>query len=167
MQNYALLAELGKIDVPVIVKRGLAATIDELLHAADYILTGGNERVILCERGIRTFETSYRFTLDVGAVPVLRQRTELPVVVDPSHAAGRRPLVLPLSLAAVAAGADGLLVEVHPNPPAALSDGEQALRTDEFDAYLRQVYQVARAVGRRTLEVVSTNGRHVAGARVG
>jgi 3-deoxy-7-phosphoheptulonate synthase len=155
MQNYPLLTELGRIDVPVLVKRGLAATIDELLHAAEYVLSGGNERVILCERGIRTFETAYRFTLDVGAVAVLRERTGLPVVVDPSHAAGRRSLVLPLSLAAVAAGADGLLVEVHPDPAVALCDGEQALRAGEFDAYLHQVRQVARAVGRRTLDVVS------------
>ena len=154
MQNYALLTELGRIDVPVLLKRGLAATIDELLHAADYILSGGNERVILCERGIRTFETAYRFTLDVGAVAVLRERTELPVVVDPSHAAGQRSLVLPLSLAAVGAGADGLLVEVHPDPAVALCDGEQALRAGEFDAYMHQVRQVARAVGRRTLDVV-------------
>jgi 3-deoxy-7-phosphoheptulonate synthase len=154
MQNYALLTELGRADVPVVLKRGLAATVDELLHAAEYILCGGNERVILCERGIRTYETSYRFTLDLAAVAVLRERTRLPVIVDPSHAAGRRELVLPLSLAAVAAGADGLIVEVHPDPCAARCDGEQALETREFDAYLRRVRSVARVVGRHAPDPV-------------
>jgi 3-deoxy-7-phosphoheptulonate synthase len=154
MQNYALLTELGRADVPVVLKRGLAATVDELLHAAEYILCGGNERVILCERGIRTYETSYRFTLDLAAVAVLRERTHLPVIVDPSHAAGRRELVLPLSLAAVAAGADGLIVEVHPDPCAARCDGEQALETREFDAYLRRVRSVARVVGRHAPDPV-------------
>jgi 3-deoxy-7-phosphoheptulonate synthase len=149
MQNYALLTELGRIDAPVVLKRGLAATVDELLLAAEYILCEGNQKVILCERGIRTYETAYRFTLDLAAVAVLRERTHLPVIVDPSHAAGRRALVLPLSLAAVAAGADGLIVEVHPEPCAARCDGDQALETQEFDAYLRRVRSVARVVGRR------------------
>jgi 3-deoxy-7-phosphoheptulonate synthase len=133
----------------VLLKRGFSATVDELLQAAEYVLSGGNHRVILCERGIRTFETAYRFTLDVGAVAVLRERTRLPVVVDPSHAAGRRRLVLPLSLAALAAGADGLLVEVHPAPREALCDGEQALTVDGFEPYLQHVGRLARFMGRR------------------
>jgi 3-deoxy-7-phosphoheptulonate synthase len=149
MQNYTLLTELGRTRVPVLLKRGFSATVDELLQAAEYILCEGNHRVILCERGIRTFEKAYRFTLDVGAVAVLRERTRLPVVVDPSHAAGRRALVLPLSLAALAAGADGLIVEVHPAPRAALCDGEQALTADGFGAYLRHVGRLARFMGRR------------------
>src|SRR4029077_15594220 len=116
MQNYTLLSELGRAGTPVLLKRGLSATLEELLMAAEYILKEGNEKVMLCERGIRTFETAYRFTLDLMAVPVLRQLSHLPVVVDPSHAAGRRDLVGPLSYAAAAAGADGIIVEVHPNP---------------------------------------------------
>ena len=118
MQNYSLLAEVGRAGRPVLLKRGLSATLEELLMAAEYILKEGNESVMLCERGIRTFETAYRFTLDLMAVPVLKELSHLPVIVDPSHAAGRRDLVLPLSLAAAAAGADGLIVEVHPNPDA-------------------------------------------------
>ena len=116
MQNYTLLTELGRAGRPVILKRGLSATLEELLMAAEYVLKEGNEQVILCERGIRTFETAYRFTLDLMAIPVLKQHTHLPVIVDPSHAAGRRDLVLPMSLAAAAAGADGIIVEVHPEP---------------------------------------------------
>ena len=127
MQNFELLKMIGKIDRPVLLKRGLSATIDDLLAAAEYIMAGGNQRVILCERGIRTFETATRSTLDISAVPVLKERTHLPVIVDPSHAAGRRELVVPLALAAVAAGADGLIVECHPDPAAALCDKEQAL----------------------------------------
>jgi 3-deoxy-7-phosphoheptulonate synthase len=157
MHNYPLLTELGRTNTPVILKRGLSATIDEFLLAAEYVLCGGNESVILCERGIRTFETAYRFTLDVGAVAVVRERTQLPVIVDPSHAAGRRGLVLPFSLAAIAAGADGLIVEVHPDPSVALCDGAQALEADGFDAYLRQVHNVAAAVGRSTLEPVGVS----------
>ena len=154
MQNYPLLTELGRQHVPVLLKRGLSATLDELLHAVEYILCEGNDRVILCERGIRTFETSYRFTLDLGAVPALRERTSLPIIVDPSHAAGRRSLVLPLSLAAVAAGADGLLVEVHPDPAAAQCDGEQAIIADGFGEYLHQVERLARFLDRRPVDAV-------------
>ncbi len=132
MQNYALLRKLGTLDKPVLLKRGLSASIDELLAAAEHILAGGNRRVILCERGIRTFETATRSTLDVSAIPVLKERTDLPVIVDPSHAAGRRSLVVPLALAAVAAGADGLMIEVHPEPEAALCDGPQALTSVEL-----------------------------------
>jgi len=146
MQNYALLTEIGRSGRPALLKRGAAATVDDLLLAAEYILSEGNEHVTLCERGIRTFERSTRFTLDVSAVPVLKERTHLPVIVDPSHAAGRRELVRPLSLAAVAAGADGLIVEVHPDPESALCDGPQALTTAEFAAFADDVHALARAM---------------------
>jgi 3-deoxy-7-phosphoheptulonate synthase len=146
MQNAPLLTEVGRSGRPALLKRGPAATIDELLLAAEYILAEGNEDVTLCERGIRTFERSTRYTLDVAAVPVLKERTHLPVIVDPSHAAGRRELVRPLSLAAVAAGADGLIVEVHPDPAAALSDGPQALTTDEFADFAGEVLGLADAL---------------------
>ncbi len=132
MQNFALLAEVGRTSRPVMLKRGMSASIDELLHAAEYILSGGNQQVVLCERGIRTFETSSRNTLDITAVPVLRGRTHLPVIVDPSHAAGNRGLVAPLARAAAAVGAHGIMIEIHPQPEKALSDGPQALRLDEF-----------------------------------
>ncbi len=132
MQNFALLAEVGRSRRPVLLKRGMSATIDELLQAAEYILAGGNRQVILCERGIRTFENSTRNTLDIAAVPVLRQRTHLPVVVDPSHAAGKRSLVIPLAKASLAVGADGVMVEIHPEPEKALSDGPQALRFEDL-----------------------------------
>jgi 3-deoxy-7-phosphoheptulonate synthase len=148
MQNYSLLAEVGRSDCAVLLKRGLSATLEELLMAAEYILKEGNERVILCERGIRTFETATRFTLDIMAVPVLKQLSHLPVVVDPSHAAGRRDLVLPLSLAAAGAGADGIIVEVHNDPDAAICDGPQAVPADEFAAYMDQVTRVAEVVGK-------------------
>ena len=146
MQNFALLTEVGRSGRPALLKRGAAATIDELLSAAEYLLVEGNENVTLCERGIRTFERATRYTLDVAAVPVLKERTDLPVIVDPSHAAGRRELVRPLSLAAVAAGADGLIVEVHPDPATALSDGPQALTTDEFPAFAADVLALADAL---------------------
>ncbi|HVP03581.1 MAG TPA: 3-deoxy-7-phosphoheptulonate synthase [Solirubrobacteraceae bacterium] len=149
MQNYGLLSELGRAGRPVLLKRGLASTLEELVMAAEYILKEGNEAVMLCERGIRTFETAYRFTLDLMAVPVLKQMTHLPVVVDPSHAAGRRDLVESLSLAAAAAGADGIIVEVHPHPEEAICDGPQALRASEFAAYARKVEQVAQIAGKR------------------
>ena len=150
MQNYALLAEVGQSRKPVLLKRGLSATIRELLLAAEYILAAGNPNVILCERGIRTFETATRNTLDVAAVPVLKAETHLPVIVDPSHAGGRAELVIPLALAAVAAGADGLIVEVHPCPGEAKSDGEQSLTPATFAELVRRVGPVARAVGRRS-----------------
>ena len=148
MQNYTLLAEVGQASVPVLLKRGLSATVSELLHAAEHITVRGNTQVILCERGIRTFETATRNTLDVSAVPVLKAETHLPVLVDPSHAGGHAHLVTPLALAAVAAGADGLLVEVHLDPAAALSDGMQSLTFDAFADLVRRVELVARAVGR-------------------
>jgi 3-deoxy-7-phosphoheptulonate synthase len=148
MQNFTLLTELGRSGRPVIIKRGLSATLDDLLMAAEYVLKEGNESVILCERGIRTFETAYRFTLDLMAVPVLKQHTHLPIIVDPSHAAGRRDLVLPMSLAAAAAGADGIIVEVHPEPERAICDGPQQLRTEEFADYMRQLEAVAQLAGK-------------------
>src|SRR5205085_12500896 len=135
MQNYTLLSEVGRSGCPALIKRGLSSTLEELLMAAEYVLKEGNEAVLLCERGIRTFETAYRFTLDLMAVPVLKQLSHLPVVVDPSHAAGRRDLVLSLSLAAAAAGADGIIVEVHPDPDHAICDGPQQLRADEFASF--------------------------------
>src|SRR5438067_6814823 len=147
MQNYSLLAEIGRSGRPVLLKRGLAAQVEELLMAAEYVLKEGNDQVMLCERGIRTFETATRFTLDIMAVPVLKELSHLPVVVDPSHAAGRRELVLQLSLAAAAAGADGIIVEVHHDPDAAVCDGPQAVPADEFAAYAEQVQRVAAVVG--------------------
>jgi 3-deoxy-7-phosphoheptulonate synthase len=157
MHNSSLLRELGRTDLPVVLKRGFAATIDELLHAAEYVLCEGNHRVLLCERGIRTFETAYRFTLDVGAIAVLRRRTGLPILVDPSHAAGDRDLVLPLSLAAIGAGADGLIVEVHPDPDVALCDGPQSLATAAFGAYADRVHELARAMAR---DCYAASGRY-------
>lgn len=133
MQNFELLKEAGKTRLPILLKRGLSATIEEWLNAAEYIMSEGNEHVVLCERGIRTYETATRNTLDLSAVPVLRQKTHLPVIVDPSHATGVRAYVEPLSKAAVAAGADGLMIEVHPSPETALSDGPQSLTFDEFE----------------------------------
>ena len=148
MQNYPLLAEIGRSGRPVLLKRGLSAPLDELLMAAEYILKEGNEKVMLCERGIRTFEPAYRFTLDLMAVPVLKQLSHLPVLVDPSHAAGRRDLVEPLSLAAAAIGADGIIVEVHPNPEEAICDGPQALRASEFAEYAALVERAASVAGK-------------------
>ncbi|HKX30360.1 MAG TPA: 3-deoxy-7-phosphoheptulonate synthase [Blastocatellia bacterium] len=139
MQNFALLKKLGEIDKPVMLKRGLSATIKEFLLSAEYIVTHGNPRVILCERGIRTFETATRNTLDLAAVPLLNELTHLPVVVDPSHATGKRSLVRPLSKAAVAVGADGLMAEVHPWPEKAWSDGPQSLRLEEFAKLMREL----------------------------
>lgn len=133
MQNFELLKELGRTNKPILLKRGLSSTIDELLMSAEYIMAGGNDKVMLCERGIRTFETATRNTLDISAVPLLKEKSHLPVIVDPSHAAGITSLVEPLSLAAVAAGADGLIIEVHNNPAKALSDGAQSLTPEQFD----------------------------------
>ncbi|HKE90850.1 MAG TPA: 3-deoxy-7-phosphoheptulonate synthase, partial [Gemmatimonadales bacterium] len=148
MQNYPLLCEVGRVRRPVLLKRGMSATITELLLAAEYVLAAGNPDVILCERGIRTFETATRNTLDVAAIAVLRRETHLPVIVDPSHAAGRADLVTPLACAAVAAGADGLIVEVHPQPAAARSDGEQSLTLSQFSELMAAVAPFARAAGR-------------------
>ena len=148
MQNFALLSAIGEIDKPVLIKRGLSATIEELLMAAEYVMAHGNPRVILCERGIRTFETATRNTLDISAVPVLKMETHLPVLVDPSHAGGRTDLVVPLAAAAIAAGADGLIVEVHPDPSKALSDGPQSMTFEQFSAMMRTVARIAEASDR-------------------
>ena len=148
MQNYNLLSEAGRTGKPVLLKRGLASTLDDLLMASEYVLKEGNPNVILCERGIRTFETAYRFTLDLLAVPVLRELTHLPIVVDPSHAPGRRDWVPSMSMAAAAAGADGIIVEVHNDPEQAICDGPQALPADDFPAYADQVRRVAEVAGK-------------------
>jgi len=148
MQNFDLLKEVGRTNKPVILKRGMSATLNEWLMAAEYIAAGGNHNIIFCERGIRTFETAYRNVLDVTAVPMLKRETHFPVIVDPSHAGGKAWLVPALACAAVAAGADGLLIEVHPNPCEALCDADQALTPDEFATLMRQLAGVARAVGR-------------------
>ena len=148
MANYELLKSAGASGRPVLLKRGLGSTVDELLQAAEYILAHGNEHVALCERGIRTFETATRFTLDINAVPVLKQLTSLPIVIDPSHATGHGPLVAPIARAGIAAGADGLLIEVHPNPAEALSDGAQSLDPAQFGALMDDVRRIALAVGR-------------------
>jgi 3-deoxy-7-phosphoheptulonate synthase len=148
MQNFDLLKEVGKVDVPVILKRGMSATISEWLMAAEYIAAGGNHRIMLCERGIRTFETAYRNVLDVTAVAVLKKETHLPVIIDPSLAGGKAWLVPALSCAAVAAGADGLLIEVHPCPAEAWCDADQALSIDEFGTLMAKLRAIAQAVGR-------------------
>ncbi|MDD2352353.1 MAG: 3-deoxy-7-phosphoheptulonate synthase [Candidatus Caldatribacteriota bacterium] len=148
MQNFTLLKELGKIKKPVMLKRGLSSTIEELLLSAEYILSGGNKKVILCERGIRTFETYTRNTLDLSAIPAIKELSHLPIIVDPSHSTGRKELVQPMSKAAVAAGADGLVIEVHPNPEEALSDGAQSLDLDCFENLVSELGTVAQAVGR-------------------
>ncbi len=148
MQNFKLLQMVGKFDKPVILKRGLAATINEFLLAAEHIMSRGNHKVILCERGIRTFETATRNTLDLSAVPVIKKLSHLPVFVDPSHGVGKWDLVAPMAKAAIAAGADGLMIEVHPNPEEALSDGEQSMKPLVFKALMKELKAVARAVGR-------------------
>jgi 3-deoxy-7-phosphoheptulonate synthase len=148
MQNFNLLRELGKTRKPILLKRGIAATIEELLLSAEYIMSGGNYEVMLCERGIRTFETSTRNTMDISAFPVLKKLTHLPVIGDPSHGTGKRDYVTPMARAAVAAGADGLIVEVHPDPDHAASDGAQTLRPDQFTEMLVQVRAIAAAIGR-------------------
>ncbi|MCI0451359.1 MAG: 3-deoxy-7-phosphoheptulonate synthase [Candidatus Latescibacteria bacterium] len=148
MQNYALLEAVGKIRKPVLLKRGMMSTVEELLMAAEYVLSNGNQQVILCERGIRTFENSTRNTLDISAVPVIKRNSHLPIIVDPSHAAGHTEFVSALALAAVAAGADGLIVEVHPCPETAWCDGVQSLSIETFNEMMVGVRAVARAVGR-------------------
>ena len=142
MQNFELLKELGKVNKPILLKRGLANTIDEMLMSAEYIMAGGNENVILCERGIRTFETRTRNTLDLSAIPVLKKLTHLPIVIDPSHAMGYAHLVKPMAMAATVAGADGLMIEVHNNPAKALCDGPQSLTPDQFDEVANLVFQL-------------------------
>ena len=148
MQNFELLKQLGTLRKPILLKRGFANTIEELLMSAEYIMAGGNDQVILCERGIRTYETATRNTLDISAIPVLKKRSHLPVFVDPSHASGHAWLVEPLAKAAVAVGADGLIVEVHNDPPRALSDGQQSLTPEQFAALMQDLQPIAEAVGR-------------------
>lgn len=148
MQNFNLLRELGKVRKPVLLKRGIAATIEELLLSAEYIMSGGNYEIALCERGIRTFETSTRNTMDIAAIPVLKKLTHLPVLADPSHGTGKRDYVLAMARASVAAGADGLLVEVHPDPDRAVSDGAQTLRPEQFRRMVEEVRAIASVVGR-------------------
>jgi len=148
MQNFALLAELGRVQRPVLLKRGMSATVVELLMAAEYIMAHGNSQVVLCERGIRTFERATRNTMDVSAVPVLQRETHLPVLVDPSHAGGDASLVAPLSFAAVAAGADGLIIEVHPDPASALSDGDQSIEPSAFASLMHRIEAFAVVAGR-------------------
>jgi 3-deoxy-7-phosphoheptulonate synthase len=148
MQNFNLLRDLGRQRKPVLLKRGIAATIEELLLSAEYILSGGNYDVILCERGIRTFETYTRNTMDISAIPVVKKLSHLPIIADPSHGTGRRDKVVPMARAAVAAGADGLIVEAHPDPDHALSDGAQSLRPEEFAEMMSQLKLIAQAVGR-------------------
>jgi 3-deoxy-7-phosphoheptulonate synthase len=149
MQNYHLLRALGEVQKPVLLKRGMSATIEELLLSAEYIMSGGNYNVILCERGIRTFETSTRNTLDIAAIPVIKKLSHLPIIADPSHGTGRRDKVAPMARAAVAAGADGLLIEVHNDPEHALSDGAQSLFADQFAQLMDELRMIAPAVGRR------------------
>ena len=148
MQNFLLLSEIGRVDLPVLLKRGPSASVEELLMAAEYVAKEGNERIILCERGIRTFERSTRYTLDLGSVAVLKHETHLPVIVDPSHAAGRWDLVLPLARAAAAVGADGIIVEVHPRPEEALCDGPQQIPATEFESFASAVGEIVELMGR-------------------
>ena len=156
MQNFVLLKELGKAEKPVLLKRGLSATIEEWLLSAEYVMLGGNEEVILCERGIRTFERYTRNTLDLSAIPIIEKLSHLPIVVDPSHGTGRREKVVPMARAAVAAGADGLLIEVHNHPDKALSDGAQSLYPEQFQRLMEEIRIIATALGR---SVTSPVGR--------
>ena len=151
MQNFDLLKQLGKTNKPILLKRGLSATIEEWLMSAEYIMAGGNEKVILCERGIRTYETSTRNTLDISSIPVIKKLSHLPIIIDPSHAAGRWEYVESLSKAAIAAGADGLIIEVHQNPETALSDGQQSLKPGKFKTLVKKCQRIAEAID-RTLE---------------
>ncbi len=162
MQNFSLLSEVGRVQRPVLLKRGLSATIKELLMAAEYVMAQGNRDVILCERGIRTYETATRNTLDVAAIPVLKAETHLPVIVDPSHAGGRADLVAPLAFAAIAAGADGLMIEVHPCPEEALSDGDQSLTLENFTELMRRMRPFAEAAGRTLSNGVADVAREAA-----
>ena len=159
MQNFTLLRELGYVRKPVLLKRGIAATIEEWLLSAEYILSGGNEDVILCERGIRTFETATRNTFDISAIPIVKKLSHLPIVADPSHGAGRRDMVAPMARAAVAAGADGLIIEVHSDPDHALSDGAQSMFPAQFDRLMAELRIIAPAIGRSIcLETVARRG---------
>ena len=153
MQNFNLLRAIGETRTSVLIKRGLSATIEELLMSAEYILSGGNKQVMLCERGIRTFETSTRNTTDINAIPVLKNLTHLPVILDPSHATGHSDFVAAIARAGIAAGADGLIVEVHPDPAHAASDGKQSLKPEAFAKMVKQVGQIAQIMDRRLASV--------------
>jgi 3-deoxy-7-phosphoheptulonate synthase len=157
MHNYELLKELGKTRKPILLKRGLSAYLDEFLAASEYILRAGNSKIILCERGIRTFERSTRNTLDLSAIPYLKQHTSLPVWVDPSHATGKRDLVIPMCWAAAAAGADGIIVEIHPEPSKALSDGDQALTLEDLDVMIPRLNRILEAMDRKPLNTETTS----------
>ena len=146
MQNFELLKELGRLDKPILLKRGLSSTLKEFLMSAEYIMAGGNEKVILCERGIRTFETATRNTLDLASIPLLKEKTHLPIIVDPSHATGIASLVKPMAMAAAAAGADGLMIEVHNDPAKALCDGPQSLTPDQFAATAKRIFKIREAM---------------------
>jgi len=159
MQNFTLLRELGYVRKPVLLKRGISATIEEWLLSAEYVLSGGNDEVILCERGIRTFETATRNTFDISAIPIIKKLSHLPIIADPSHGAGRRDMVAPMARAAVAAGADGLLIEVHCDPDHALSDGAQSMFPSQFDRLMAELRIIAPAIGRSIcLETVARRG---------
>ena len=159
MQNFTLLRELGHTRKPVLIKRGISATIEEWLLSAEYVLSGGNNDVILCERGIRTFETATRNTFDISAIPVVKKLSHLPIIADPSHGAGRRDMVVPMARAAVAAGADGLIIEVHCDPDHALSDGAQSMFPAQFDRLMAELRIIAPAIGRSIcLEPVTRRG---------
>lgn len=149
MQNFELLKELGRTNKTILLKRGMASTLDELLMSAEYIMAGGNNNIILCERGIRTFEPSMRNTLDISAIPMLKKKTNLPVIIDPSHAAGIRFMVEPLCMAAIAAGADGLIIEVHNNPDKALCDGEQSLDLNSFNELMKKINKTVKFFGKK------------------
>jgi len=157
MQNFTLLSEVGKTRIPVLLKRGLAATLEEWLLAAEYILTEGNANVVLCERGIRTFETYTRNTVDITAIPAMKELSHLPILLDPSHGTGKWSLVHPVALAGVAAGADGIMVEVHPNPEEAMSDGAQSLNFEHFSDLMRDIKPIALAVGRTVISTSASN----------
>ena len=159
MQNYALLRRAGRLAKPVLLKRGMSATIDELLLAAEYVLAEGNEDVVLCERGVRGFDTHTRNLLDLSAIPVVKGLSHLPIVADPSHGTGVRSMVTPMARAAVAAGADGILVEVHPDPPRALSDGAQSLYPAQFEELMQQIRVIADAIGRTLADPVRSHAR--------
>ena len=148
MQNYDLLKEIGRCRTPVLLKRGLSSTIEEWLKAAEYVLAGGNSDVMFCERGIRTYEPSTRFTLDLSAIPAIKKASHLPIIIDPSQGTGRRDMIASMSKAAIAAGADGLIIEVHPHPENAASDGQQTLDTGQFEQLMKELKPVAEAVGR-------------------
>jgi 3-deoxy-7-phosphoheptulonate synthase len=153
MQNFALLKELADIHKPILLKRGISATIEEWLNSAEYLASKGNQKIILCERGIRTFENSTRFTLDLSSVPVIKKKSHLPIIVDPSHPMGQRDLVIPMARAAIAAGADGIMVEVHNEPEKALSDGAQSLYPKQFNDLMKEIEIIASALGKNIAKV--------------